>query len=91
MSWKISYLKSLQKSIKKIDRASREKIRDYLEKQIAVSDNPRQFGKALKGTDSKLWRYRVGQYRIICEINDTDIVILVVRIGHRKDVYRKTK
>lgn len=89
MKWKIRYLKSIQKSIKKISRDEQKKIRDYLEDRIAHLDNPRQIGKALKGTHSEFWRYRVGQYRIICEIDDKEIVILVIRVGHRKDIYRQ--
>lgn len=88
MKWKIKYLKSIQKDIKKISKDEQKKIRDYLEKRIAKLENPRQQGKGLKGTHSELWRYRVGSYRIICQIDDEEIIILVVRIGHRKDVYR---
>lgn len=91
MAWKIKYLKSIQKEIRKINKGEQKKIREYLEERIANADDPRKFGKALKGTHSEFWRYRVGQYRIICEIDDSEIVILVIRIGHRKDVYRKIK
>jgi len=91
MAWKIKYLKSIQKEIRKINKGEQKKIREYLEDRIANADDPRKFGKALKGTHSEFWRYRVGQYRIICEIDDSEIVILVIRIGHRKDVYRKIK
>jgi len=91
MAWKIKYLKSIQKEIRKINKGEQKKIREYLEDRIANADDPRKFGKALKGTHAEFWRYRVGQYRIICEIDDSEIVILVIRIGHRKDVYRKIK
>jgi len=88
MAWKIKYLKSIQKDLKKINKIEQRKIQNYLEENIAKSTDPRKFGKALKGKYSEFWRYRVGQYRIICEISDDEITILVVRIGHRKDVYR---
>lgn len=89
MAWKIKYLKSVQKNIRKIDRKERDRIREYLESHIANSDNPRQFGKALKGNHSEFWRYRVGNHRIICELKDNSITILVIRIGHRKNIYKK--
>lgn len=89
MTWKIKYLKSVQKDMRKIDQKDQTRIREYLEKNIAYSDNPRNVGKLLKGSYADLWRYRVGKYRIVCELDDTSITILVLRVGHRKDIYRK--
>lgn len=89
MVWKIEYLKSIQKEVRKIDRASQKKIREYLEEKVANMDNPRDIGKALKGEMKELWRYRIGDYRAICEIQDKTITVLVVHIGHRKSVYNK--
>lgn len=88
MAWKIKYLESVQKSIRKIDKQDQKRIKKYMESQIAKTENPREFGKPLKGSHSNLWRYRVGQYRIICTIDDGAVTILVVRIGHRKEVYK---
>lgn len=88
MVWKINYLKSVQKTLRKADKNTRERIRDFLEAKVANLEDPRKLGKALKGNQSEFWRYRVGEYRIICEINDSSLTVLVVRIGHRKDVYR---
>ena len=88
MSWRIEYLKSARKDIQKIDPQTRQQIRDYLEQRVATLDNPRQLGKAPKGPLSALWRYRVGNYRLVCEIHDEVLVVLVVRIGHRKKVYK---
>jgi mRNA interferase RelE/StbE len=59
-----------------------------MDKRIALQSNPRLTGRALVGDLSGLWRYRVGDHRIICEIKDKDIIILVIEIGDRKDVYR---
>ena len=89
MGWKIKYLKSVRKDLRKIDKKEREKIREYLENYIVNLDNPRSFGKALKGTHSEFWRYRVGHYRIICELDDDSITVLVIRVGHRKEIYKK--
>ncbi|MDZ7662781.1 type II toxin-antitoxin system RelE/ParE family toxin [Thiohalophilus sp.] len=88
MTWRIKYARSVQKSVKKLNPRVRQRLRDYLENRIAQLADPRQIGKPLKGHHSELWRYRVGDYRIICEIQDNSLVVLVVRIGHRKEIYR---
>lgn len=88
MTWRIEYAQSVQKSVKKLDPGVRQRIREYLEHRVARLDNPRQLGKPLKGEHTELWRYRVGDYRIICDIRDATLVVLVVRIGHRRTVYR---
>ena len=88
MAWKIKYLKSIQKEVKRITKKDQNKIQKYLEEYIAELDDPRSQGKPLKGALSELWRYRVGSYRIICQINDNAVTVLVVRIGHRKEVYK---
>jgi len=88
VTWRIEYAQSVQKSVKKLDSGVRQRIREYLEHRVAQLDNPRQLGKPLKGEHTELWRYRVGDYRIICDIRDATLVVLVVRIGHRRTVYR---
>jgi len=89
VSWTISYARSALKGAKKIDAPTKRKIRAYLHEHIATLDDPRQLGKPLKGQLSELWRYRVGDYRIICEIKDQELVILVLRMAHRKSVYKQ--
>lgn len=89
MSWKIEYLKSIQKEVRKIDRGIQKKIREYLENKVANLDDPRDIGKPLKGNLGELWRYRIGDYRVICEIQNKTITVLVIHIGHRKNVYKK--
>ncbi len=90
MSWTINYARSALKDAKKIDVQTKRKIRAYLHKYIAQLDDPRKFGKPLKGRFSELWRYRVANYRIICDIKDHELIILVLRIAHRKNVYNKS-
>ncbi|WP_198007366.1 type II toxin-antitoxin system RelE family toxin [Nitrococcus mobilis] len=63
-------------------------MRDFLEQRVASLDNPRRIGKSPTGKYSVLWRYRVGNYRVICELQGEALVVLVVRIGHRKPAYR---
>ena len=75
------------KQLKKIDRLVAMRIIDYLENKVAQLDEPRQFGKALQGQLANLWRYRIGDYRVIVEIQDSELIIQVIKIGHRKDIY----
>lgn len=88
MTWRIELTDEARKQLKKIGHAEAKRIRDYLRQRIETLDDPRQLGKALKGELSELWRYRVGDYRLICELRDEVLVVLVIQIGHRKAVYK---
>jgi mRNA interferase RelE/StbE len=77
------------KEIKKLDRINRELIISYLEERLDGCANPRQYGEPLKGTLSGAWRYRVGQYRIICELQDNIVTVYVENVGHRRQVYKR--
>ncbi len=87
MVWKIEFDKAVEKQLRKLSHQAQEQILDYLEEHVATLDNPRLSGKSLKGEFSGFWRYRVGNYRIICKIEDKNLVVLVVKAGHRRDVY----
>lgn len=87
MIWKIEFDINVEKELKKLDRQAQKAILKYLRERIATSKNPRDFGKALLGDKSGFWRYRINHYRIICRINDAELIVLVVKVGHRKDVY----
>lgn len=88
MTWTIRYLKSARKDFEKIPPQHRQRIRKYLESRIAGHHDPRKLGKPLTGRLSNYWRYRIGPYRVICEFRDEVLVVVVVRVGGRKDVYR---
>ncbi len=89
MTWKIEFLPEAEKDLKTIDRSVVRRILRFLYDRIRPLKNPRKIGEALKGPDHrKYWKYRVGDYRIICQIRDREIIILVVRVGHRKEIYR---
>ena len=89
MVWTIDYLRSARKAAKKLDPQNRERIRQFLRQRLAVLDDPRQLGEALQGNRlGGYWRYRVGDYRIICDIQDGRLVVLVIEIGHRREIYR---
>jgi len=87
--WRIEYAESVQKDVRKFDAQERKRIRDFIEVKVALLDDPRSLGKPLSGGLSGLWRYRVGNYRVIANIEDRDVCILVVKIAHRKEVYRQ--
>ena len=89
MVWRIEFAESVQKDVRKLDAQERKCIRDFIEVKVALLDDPRSLGKPLSGGLSGLWRYRVGSYRVIANIEDRDVRILVVKIAHRKEVYRQ--
>ena len=88
MAWSIEYAKTAKDQLRKLDRPVAKRILDFMDERIAVLENPRQTGKALKGPLGEFWCYRVGDFRIICEIQDDVVSILVVQIGNRREVYR---
>lgn len=87
MVWTISYSDRALKALRKMDKQNARRIMDFMDMRIAVSPDPRQSGKPLKGELGEFWRYRVGDYRILCEIRDNELVILAAAIGHRREVY----
>lgn len=87
MVWRVEFLATAKRQLKKLDRPWQAAILDYLEDEIAPLADPRSRGKALVGDKRGLWRYRVGDYRIVCEIQDEQLVIAAVLIGHRSAVY----
>ena len=88
MAWTIEYTESATRQLRKLDRQSALRIVDYMEARVAGSGDPRSAGKALTGPLGGLWRYRIGDHRVICEIVDGALKVLVVRMGDRKEVYR---
>ncbi|MEI6847168.1 MAG: type II toxin-antitoxin system RelE/ParE family toxin [Chlorobiaceae bacterium] len=86
MTWKIEFTASAEKEFSKLDKSVAKRIIKFLRERVSL--DPKFSGKALKGKYSGLWRYRIGGYQVICEIYDDTISVLVVRVGHRKEVYR---
>ena len=85
MAWTVRITTAAEKQLSKLDRSVQRRILAFLEK-LAMSD-PRAEGKAMRG-DARAWRYRVGNYRLICDLVDRDLIVYVVRVGHRSEVYR---
>ncbi len=89
MAWKIEFSSRAERSLDKLDPQITRRILAFLYERIAHLDDPRNMGEALKGSHlGDFWRYRMGDYRIICRIEDAQLVVVVVGIGHRRDVYR---
>lgn len=88
MAWKIEFLPEAAKELKKLDRAVAARIIKTLEERIAPLDDPRTLGSALTGDHAGYWRWRIGDYRVVARVEDERITVLVVRVAHRREVYR---
>ena len=87
--YKVEYTSKAIKNLRKLDKNTRNLIYAWIDKNLVNCEDPRIHGKGLVGDKSGQWRYRVGDYRIICEIEDEEIVILVLEIGHRREIYNQ--
>jgi mRNA interferase RelE/StbE len=88
LAWTIEYAETAIKQLRKLDKPVALRIVEFMDERIAVSNDPRGLGKALTGPLGDLWCYRVGDYRILCDIQDGTLVVLVLQIGNRREVYR---
>ena len=89
MAWQIELTATAAKQLAKLDRTDARRITAFMRQRLAEVADPRTNGKALTGPQlGKYWRYRVGDYRIICDIQDNRVCILVIEVGNRRDVYR---
>jgi len=86
LAYKVIYSDTARKNIERLDRPLQKRILTFVDR-IEESTNPRFSGKALKGNDNE-WRYRVGDYRLVCEIKDRELIVWMIRVGHRREVYR---
>ena len=89
MVWRIEVSETAEKQLAKLDRPVAKRIRAFLRERIAVLDDPRSIGDALKGSElGEFWKYRVGDWRLICQIKGKQIVITVITLGNRREMYR---
>lgn len=88
MAWQIEFVPQAAKELSKLDRIAAARIIRTLEQRIATLDDPRALGTALVGEHAGYWRWRIGDYRVIARIEDERITILVIRVAHRREVYR---
>lgn len=88
MGYKVRSTKQFDKQFAKLDKSVKKQILDWLDEHIEDNPNPRHTGKALQGNLKGYWRYRIGNYRIICDIIDKELVVLGLQVGHRKQIYK---
>ncbi len=87
MNWQIEVSETAAKQLERLDKPVQARIFKYLKERLLNTKNPRAFGKGLTGDKAGLWRYRVGDYRIICQVKDEIVTVLVLEVGHRKTIY----
>lgn len=85
--WRVEFDRNAARELRKLGADAQRLILRYLRARIATAENPRRFGKPLLGDSKGLWRYRVGDYRIVAKIEDDRFIVLVVTVGHRREVY----
>jgi mRNA interferase RelE/StbE len=89
MAWSVEFHPYAKRELDKLDPQNERRIRKFLHERVATLEDPRIIGKALQGAQLReYWRYRVGDHRLICELIDNRLVVLVLRVGHRKEIYR---
>ena len=88
MAWIINYTESALRQLKKLDKSIALRVLDYMDERVATIDDPRALGKSLVGPKLRAyWRYRVGNIRVICNIQDGEMCVLVIEVGNRREIY----
>jgi len=85
--WKVEFDERARKELRKLDRQAQANILSYLRERIATHEDSRRFGDPLRKNMSGFWKYRMGHYRIICDIRENVVTVRVIRVGHRKNIY----
>jgi len=89
MAWRIEFDSAAQKELEQLDKPVARRILKFLYHRVGKLDDPRRIGERLHGTLSEFWKYRVGDYRLICSLENDRLRVLVLRIGHRREVYKR--
>ena len=89
MSYRVETTARFDKEFKKLDRYTQKMVKTWIEKNLVACEDPRAHGKGLPADRSGQWRYRIGDYRLICLIQDNRLIILALSIGHRSEIYRR--
>ena len=87
MIWQVKFSETAKRQLNKLQKQTQKDILKYLKKRIKTDEDPQRFGSLLRRSLSGLWKYRVGDYRLICEIQQEEIVVLVLAVGHRRKIY----
>jgi mRNA interferase RelE/StbE len=85
--WRVEFDRNAARELRKLGEPARRTILRYLRERIATADDPRRLGKPLAGEFAGLWRYRIGDYRLIVTFEDDRLIVLVLRVAHRREVY----
>ena len=88
MAWKVEITPDARAALKRLGATEAQRVLKFLFERLQGRDNPREIGEALKGNLREYWRYRVGDYRIFCRLEDNIVTVFVVHIGHRREVYK---
>lgn len=91
MTYRVDTTARFDRELSKLDKYTQRMIKAWIDKNLVDCTDPRQHGKGLTANRSGEWRYRIGDYRLICEINDNKLVILALSVGHRREIYKKPK
>ena len=89
MIWTVEISDVAERQLRKLDRPIQKRIIDWIDDRIEGCKDPRHFGEPLKGDRAGFWRYRIGEYRVLCDIQNEKVVVLVLTVGHRRQVYRR--
>lgn len=89
MAWKVDLSPTALKQLGKLDKSVARRVLNFLRQRVEKLDDPRHIGQRLKGTMGEFWKYRVGDYRLICSLEHERLVVMVLRIGHRREVYKR--
>jgi len=87
LAWQIKFTETAKKQLAKLDQQTQKEILQYLKGKIGTDEDPRRFGASLRRELAGRWKYRIGSYRLICEIQDEIVVVLVLMVGHRSKIY----
>lgn len=88
MQWSVEFTDIAEKTFNKLDEETKARVLKFFRQRVAASDDPRVLAKALHGERAGLWRFRIGDYRAICDIQRSNLVVLVLAVAHRKEIYR---
>lgn len=88
MTWKVKFDPHALKELSRLDKPAQQRILRFLRQRIETGEDPRRLGGPLHGPRKDLWKYRIGDCRLICDIQDDKVRVLVLRVGHRREVYR---
>ena len=88
MTWTVKFDKKADKQFGQLGRNAQLQIQSFIDNKLSKSIEPRKLGKQLVGNHKGLWRFRTGDYRLICEAHNKELILLVIHVGHRKDIYR---